>query len=85
LPYAKKVLEDELKLKVNETKTHVTSVYAGVRFLGFVILRKSLAIESKRLKWFKVRIRQITRRNSGRPIEVVIKELNPVLRVWMNY
>ena len=85
LAYARKVLEDELKLKVNETKTHVTSVQAGVEFLGFVIRRKSLGIQSKRLKRFKARIRQITRRNSGRPIEVVIKELNPVLRGWMNY
>jgi len=85
LAYARKVLEGELKLKVNETKTHVTSVYVGVEFLGFVIRRKSLGIQSKRLKRFKVRIRQITRRNSGRPIEVVIKELNPVLRGWMNY
>jgi RNA-directed DNA polymerase len=85
LAYARIVLEDELKLKVNETKTHVTSVQAGVEFLGFVIRIKSLGIQSKRLKRFKERIRQITRRSAGRPIEAVIKELNPVLRGWMNY
>ncbi len=33
----KHVVDKELKLKVNEVKTKLTSVYEGVRFLGFVI------------------------------------------------
>lgn len=85
LAFASRVLEGELKLKVNEQKTHLTSIDEGVEFLGFVIWRKFLDIQAKRLKRFKDRIRQITKRNAGRPIERVIKELNPVLRGWMNY
>ena len=85
LAFARQVLEGELKLKVNEKKTHLTSVDEGVEFLGFVIRRRSLGVQVRRLKRFKDKIRQITKRNAGRPIEVVIKELNPVLRGWMNY
>lgn len=83
--YATKVLEEELKLKVNETKTRLTSVREGVTFLGFVIYAKYLVINPKRIKRFKDKIRNITRRNAGRPLEKVIKELNPVLRGWLNY
>ena len=83
--YATKVLEEELKLKVNETKTRLTSVREGVTFLGFVIYAKYLVINPKRIKRFKGKIRNITRRNAGRPLEKVIKELNPVLRGWLNY
>jgi len=83
--YATKVLEEELKLKVNDVKTKLTSVNEGVAFLGFVIRSKTLGVSSKRIKRFKDKVRRITRRNSGRKLEEVIKGLNPVLRGWMNY
>lgn len=78
--YATKILEEELKLKVNETKTKLTSVRKGVTFLSFVIYAKYLVINPKRIKRFKDKIRNITRRNTGRPLEKVMKEINPVLR-----
>jgi RNA-directed DNA polymerase len=83
--YATKVLEEELKLKVNQEKTKLTSVHEGVEFLGFVIRSKTLGINPKRIKRFKDKVRRITRRNSGRKLEEIIKELNPVLRGWINY
>ncbi len=83
--YATKVLEEELKLKVNQKKTKLTSVYEGVEFLGFVIRAKTLSVNPKRIKRFKDKVRRITRRNSGRKLEDIIRELNPVLRGWMNY
>ena len=83
--YATKVLEEELKLKVNEVKTKLTNVNEGVEFLGFVIRSKTLGVNSKRIERFKDKVRRITRRNAGRKLEEVIKELNPVLRGWMNY
>ena len=83
--YATKVLEEELKLKVNTDKTKITSVREGVEFLGFVIRSKTLGVNPKRIKRFKDKVRRITRRNSGRKLENIIKELNPVLRGWMNY
>lgn len=83
--YARKVLEDELKLKINEEKTKITSVYEGIQFLGFVIYKKMLGINPKRIKRFKDKIRGMTKRGTGRKLESIIKDLNPVLRGWMNY
>lgn len=82
---ATKILEKELLLKVNEKKTKVTSVYEGVEFLGFVIYERWVVIQEERLKRFKDKIKLITKRNAGRSLESVIKELNPVLRGWINY
>lgn len=82
---ATKILEKELKLKVNEKKTTLTSVHEGVAFLGFVIGEEYVTVHPKRIERFKDKIRIITKRNAGRKLEDVIKELSPVLRGWMNY
>lgn len=83
--YATKVLEEELKLQVNVKKTHLTSLSEGVSFLGFVIRSKSIGIQPKRLKRFKDKVRQITKRNQPIPLELIVKKLNPVIRGWLNY
>ena len=82
---AVKVLEEELKLTVNREKTHLTSLEEGVSFLGFILRRNSTGIAPKRLKRFKDKVREITKRNQPAPIETIIKKLNPVLRGWLNY
>ncbi len=69
-----------MKLKLSAQVCMNTSVYEGVRFLGFVIRTKTLGVDPKRVKRFKNKVRRITRRNSGRKLENIIKELNPVLR-----
>lgn len=83
--YATKVLEEEMKLKVNKDKTKLTSVHEGVEFLGFVIYEKWLVVNPKRIKRFKDKIRRKTARGTGRKMEDIIKDLNPVLRGWINY
>jgi RNA-directed DNA polymerase len=83
--YAMKILEEELKLTVNKEKTKLTSVYEGVGFLGFVIYEKWTIVNPKRINRFKDKIRRKTVRNAGKKIENIIKELNPVLRGWINY
>ena len=85
LAYARKVLEEELMLTVNEEKTTLTSITQGVAFLGFVIFPNYVTVHPKRLKRFKDKIRKRTKRNCGIPLWKVIKDLNPVLRGWMNY
>lgn len=80
-----KVLEEELRLKVNKEKTHIASVDEGVAYLGFIIYRKYVTIHPKRIKRLKDKIRKITPRNSGRNIETMINQLNPILRGWVNY
>ncbi|MDQ2086330.1 group II intron maturase-specific domain-containing protein [Herbivorax sp. ANBcel31] len=74
-----------MKLTVNQKKTSITSVHEGVAFLGFIIREKNLCINPKRVERFKDKVRIITKRNSGREIEKVIEELNPVIRGWINY
>lgn len=74
--FAVKVLEDELKLKVNKEKTHITSVNEGVAFLGFIIYRKYLTIHPKRVKRLKDKIRKLTPRNSGKNVKMMVKQLD---------
>ncbi|MGI6555143.1 MAG: group II intron reverse transcriptase/maturase [Bacillota bacterium] len=66
-------------------KTHITSVFEGVPYLGFVIWRKVVTIDPKKIKKFKDRIRELTPRNHGKNIKQMVKELNPLLRGWANY
>jgi len=80
-----KILEEELKLVINKDKTHITSVYKGVPYLGFVIWPKVVTIHPKKIKKFKDRIRELTPRNHGKNIKQIVQELNPVLRGWANY
>jgi len=79
------ILEGELRLIVNQAKTHLTSVYKGVAYLGFIIRSRYISIHPKKIKSFKEKIRQLTPRNHGMNIEEMVKHLNPVLRGWANY
>jgi RNA-directed DNA polymerase len=88
---AKRFLERKLQLQVNEEKTEARDVkYSS--FLGFTFLtygqKGKLGVivpQEKKLKKLKDRIRVITRRNRGVEIDVVINELNRVLRGWIGY
>lgn len=82
---ATKILEEELKLKVNKGKTHITNSSKGVAFLGFKIYRNRVKIHPKRIARIKNKIRKLTPRNSGKNVEMMIQELNPVIRGWANY
>lgn len=79
------ILEGELKLVVNKEKTHVTSVFKGVAYLGFVIYSKNVCIHPKKIKAFKDVIHQLTPRNHGMNVEEMVRRLNPILRGWISY
>lgn len=85
LEQAVKVLETEMGLTVNRTKTHITSLSAGVAYLGVVIYPAFTRIQEKKVKAFKEKVKRLTGRNSGRPLKVIIEMLNPVLRGFANY
>jgi len=85
LQLAKHILEDELKLTVNQKKTSITSVKQGVAYLGVIIWENRVTINPKRIKRFKDKIRELTPRNHGMNVEAMIKRLNPLLRGWANY
>ena len=87
----KSYLERKLKLSVNMEKTEARRA-VGSTFLGFTFLTYGekgrlgmIRPQEKKLKKLKDRIRLITKRNRGVAIEVVISELNSVLRGWIGY
>lgn len=85
LVQATKILEKELKLTVNETKSHIAHSDDGVKFLGVEIGSQYTRIQAKKLVEFKKKLKQMTKRNGGKPISEVIKSLNPVLRGFSQY
>jgi len=82
---ARQFLEGDLKLVVNQQKTHITSVYEGVAYLGFVIRRQVVSIHPKAIRAFKQLIRKLTPRNHGLSVVQLVQWLNPKLRGWVNY
>lgn len=78
-----------LHLRVNETKTEVTSAF-GRKFLGYCFRRwkgntVKIAVAPKALATFKQRIRLITRRTGGRSMNQVAEELRQYLPGWKAY
>ena len=82
---ATRILEQELKLKVNTNKTHITDNDKGISYLVFIIKEKYISIHPKRIKKFKEKVRKLTPRNSGYNVEYLVYRLNQVIRGWCNY
>jgi RNA-directed DNA polymerase len=80
---------DRLHLKINESKSAVTSAF-GRKFLGYSfwvapkgeVKRK---VASQALGKFKQRVRELTQRSGGRSIEQVIERLRPYVLGWKAY
>jgi group II intron reverse transcriptase/maturase len=82
---AARYLEGELKLTINRQKTHVGHSSEGVNFLGVVIRTSFIRIQEEKIRKFKGKVREITRRNSPVNLVKVIADLNPVYRGFVNY
>jgi group II intron reverse transcriptase/maturase len=78
-------LEKELRLEVNEQKSHIVHSRNGVNYLGVTIDSRHTRIQADKVRKFKDKIKRITRRNSPVNLYQVIKDLNPVLRGFANY
>jgi group II intron reverse transcriptase/maturase len=82
-------LYGRLRLRVNEAKSAVARPW-GRKFLGYsfwvapgrVVKRR---VASKALEAMKERVREITTRNGGRSVAVVIAELRGYLAGWKQY
>jgi group II intron reverse transcriptase/maturase len=85
LKVASQLLEVTLKLKVNERKTHIAHSDTGIKFLGVIMGSHYTRIQEKKLKHFKIKVKQLTKRNRGGNLATVLKRLNPVLRGFVNY
>jgi RNA-directed DNA polymerase len=78
-------IHQRLKLRVNTTKSAVDKV-ASRSFLGFTIRNNgSIAISKASVDKFKDKVRTITKRNRGRKLETIIKELAQTSRGWFHY
>lgn len=82
---ATKILEKELKLTVNEHKTHIAHSSEGIKYLGVEIGDKYTRIQTKKLRGFKGKLKQMTKRNGGKSLSEVIKRINPLLRGFSQY
>ena len=85
LKVASHVLEVTLKLKVNKRKTHIAYSNTGIKFLGVIICTSYTRIQEKKLKALKAKVKQMTKRNGGANLAIILKRLNPVLRGFVNY
>lgn len=79
----------KLRLKVNETKTAVAAVW-GRKFLGYSLWaapqgQVKLAVAGEAVQRYKQRIRQMTRRQTGRSMSQIAQDLQVFLPGWKAY
>ena len=83
-----KLIENNLKLKVNKNKSAVDLV-TNRKFLGLSFYYRKgkfkIRIHDKSIKRFRDKIRDITNRNRGISIDERILRLNDSTRGWINY
>lgn len=84
-----KRLYGQLKLKINESKSAVTSAY-GRKYLGYAFWadpkqQTKRAVATKAIATYKQRIRQLTRRSAGRSMQEVIEKLRQYVQGWKAY
>lgn len=82
---ATKFLEEDLKLKVNSEKTHLTNLEQGIPYLGFVIRNFGVSVSEKSIRKFKEKVRKLTPRNQGRKLDYYIGGLNLLLKGYSMY
>lgn len=85
LKQATMILEKDLKLTVNDDKTHIAHSDVGVKFLGVEVGTYYTRIQAKKLERFKQKLKELTRRNQGKSLEAIIQGLNPLLRGFSQY
>lgn len=84
-------LEDTLKLKINPQKSKTVSVLAikQFKFLGFCLGKngKGIYIRAHResLGKAKRKLKELTRRNQGKNVRVVMENVKSFIRGWLGY
>ncbi len=82
-------LHGRLRLKVNETKSAVATVF-GRKFLGYAFFKApgrvvKRRVADKAIKAFKERIRELTPRVTGRSLKAAAERLRLFVRGWKAY
>jgi Retron-type reverse transcriptase len=81
----KNFLENRLKLKVNEIKSAVALVSKRV-FLSYCLCTDGkLTLPRKTLDRVKDKIRTMTKRNSGKSFEEILRQIRSYLSGWLQY
>lgn len=74
-----------MKLKVNESKSGIRRPHE-INFLGHSIHGKGkLGLSTPSMQCFKRKQKEKTRQNLGISLDQMVKELNPLMRGWLNY
>ncbi len=90
LESSRKYLEDKLKLKLNMEKSKVVSVYSPkFKFLGFTLGKNKtevmIRVHKQSLMKAKAKLKELTARNQGRNIRVVMNKVKVYVSGWLNY
>lgn len=90
LESSKKYLEGKLKLKVNEDKSRAISIYSRkFKFLGYAIGKGKngnfIRAHKSSLRKAKQKLREKTRRNRGRNVRDIMKEIKAYMTGWLNH
>lgn len=86
-----KYLEGTLKLKVNQEKSRVVSVFAirNFKYLGFALGRNRngiyVRVHPKSWKKFKSRLKELSSRKSVQSIKPSLEKIKVYARGWLNY
>lgn len=91
LESCRRYLEDKLKLKMNVQKSKVVSVLAKkhFKFLGFCLGKNGKGVYTRAhresLAKAKRKLKQLTRRNQGRNVRMVMENVKSFIRGWIGY
>ena len=86
-----KYLEGTLKLKVNQEKSRVVSVFAirNFKYLGFAFGKGKAGVfiraHAKSLKKAKEKLKELTSRSQGRNVRVVMQNVKTYMQGWLGY
>lgn len=84
-------LENKLKLKLNEQKSKVVSVFARkhFKFLGFALGKSGngvyIRVHPQSLRKAKKKLKDLTSRSRGRNVRQVMKDVKVYIRGWLNH
>lgn len=88
LKLTRKVIEQDLRLRLHPDKTTITYIKQGFEFLGY-LFKEGYSLYAfptvKAIKAFKQKIRKITRRRRPLKVSEIIRQLNEVIRGWGYY
>jgi len=86
-----KYLEEKLKLKVNQEKSRVVSVFAirNFKFLGFTLGKNGkgiyVRVHAKSWKKMKSKLKELSSRRTIQSIRPSLEKIKEYMRGWLNY